>query len=69
MWPSDTPESRLQMINNQLESLRSEAERVRMAKREAERGEVTIAVSGRHLHIGSIVIVFGRMLREDGSHI
>jgi hypothetical protein len=64
MWFQDSTENRLAMIKAHGDELRAEAAEHRRAVEEHE-GTVTIAVSGRHFHLGSLVIVFGRTIREE----
>jgi hypothetical protein len=67
MWQHDI-DDRLGLIKAHQEEYRMEAKARREVADAKEADEVTIAVSGRHIHLGSIVIVFGRMIREDGRH-
>ena len=67
MWQHDI-DDRLGLIKERQEDYRMEAQARRAVAEGKEEAAVTIAVSGRHIHLGSIVIVFGRMIREDGRH-
>ena len=65
MWWLDTPENRLAVAKTRGEEIRAEAAQCRARSSTAVPTAVQIAVSGRHFHIGSLVIVFGRTLCED----
>jgi hypothetical protein len=65
MWWLDAADSRMSVAKSHGEEMRAEAEASRLASSTLCPGEVQIAVSGRHLHLGSLVIVFGRTLREE----
>ena len=68
MWFQDTTDNRLMMSKAHGDQLRSEATEDRLPAMERDEQGVTIAVSGRHFHLGSLVIVFGRTIREDRVH-
>ncbi len=63
----DTAENRLTMIKAHGNELRAEAAAQRLAETDEKEATVTIAVSGRHVHFGSLVIVFGRTIREENT--
>jgi len=65
MWYQDTADSRMHLVKSKGEALRAEAAASHLATR-AHQGEVHLAVSGRHFHFGSLVIILGRTIREDG---
>jgi len=67
MWFQDTTENRLMMSKAHGDELRAEASAQRMAKLAKSEGAVTIALSGRHFHFGSLVIVFGRTICEENT--
>ncbi len=67
MWWLDTAENRLTVAKTRGAEMRAEAAKCRARSSTADSGEVQIAVSGRHFHLGSLVIVFGRTLREDDA--
>jgi hypothetical protein len=72
MWWQDTADSRLKVAQTRGDELRTEAEAEarRNASVDADPAEIRLAVRGRHFHMGSLVIVFGRTVREDdpGCH-
>jgi hypothetical protein len=65
MWYQDTASSRMNAAKRIGDALVAEAEANRLAALE-ESGEIHLAVSGRHFHFGSLVIILGRTIREDG---
>lgn len=67
MWFQDTTENRYTMSMAHGRELRAEAADRRLSAAEEKEATVTIAVSGRHFHFGSMVIVFGRTIREENT--
>jgi hypothetical protein len=69
MWWQDSADSRLIVAKRRGDELRAgaDAEARRKAAPDALPGEVRLAVRGRHFHLGSLVIVFGRTVREEDS--
>jgi hypothetical protein len=66
MWP-DTPEQRLMYITQRQAELRAEAAAHRASRTRTD-AACTYRVKGLHLHLGTLLIVIGRNLREeDGS--
>ncbi len=65
MWFQDTTGNRLTISQAHGDELRAEAAERRLSEAEEKEDTVTIAVSGRHFHFGSMVIVFGRTIREE----
>ncbi len=65
MWFQDTTDNRLVMSKAHGEELRAAAAEEHLNELDETQDTVTIAVSGRHFHFGSMVIVFGRTIRED----
>jgi hypothetical protein len=66
MWYQDTTQDRMTTARNRSDGLRAEAKANRLATA-AQPGEIHLAVSGRHFHFGSLVIILGRTIREDGN--
>jgi len=65
MWSLDAPENRLMLSKIHGDEMRAEAAANREARSETLPDEIRIAISGRHFHVGSRVIVFGRILTEE----
>lgn len=65
MWFMDSPDNRMKMARNRASELRADAPD---SEATSEPDEVLIAVSGRHFHVGSLVVVFGRELHEERGH-
>jgi hypothetical protein len=65
MWYQDTASSRMKVVKTREDELRAEAQASRHASADEAPAEIRLAVSGRHFHFGSIVIIFGRTIREE----
>ena len=65
MWFQDTTDNRTRMTGAHGDELRAEAAEDRLTRPAEVAGTVTIALSGRHFHFGSLVIVFGRTICEE----
>jgi len=66
MWP-DTPEQRLMYIAQRQASVRAEVAASRACRTRTD-AACAYRVKGLHFHVGTLLIVVGRNLREeDGS--
>jgi len=66
MWWQDTTDNRMRVARYHGDELRTQAQEDRELPDDIP-NEISIAVSGRHFHLGSLVIVFGRTIREEHS--
>jgi hypothetical protein len=62
MW-QDSPDSRLEMIRQDQAQRRLEARRLDTRPNQSHRH----GLSGRHFHLGPIIVFIGRALTDDGS--